>query len=78
MQRCRNGSAYRCTHTAGECLRAHVCHIDKTNTGVHKHAREYKDNHARQEEFWMDGAERHRRCKEWFDVNNLEVAVQWT
>lgn len=44
-------------------------------TQMDKCTNTHKDDHVRQEKFWMDGAEQHRRCKEWSDVNNLEAAV---
>lgn len=47
----------------------------KIQKGMRTCAHEHKDNRVRQEKFWMDGAERPRRCKEWSAVNNLEAAV---
>lgn len=67
MQRHISESTYRCTHVT-----------EHTHMHTRTHTFTHGDNHVRQEKFWVDGAEQHRRCKEWSDVNNLEVAVQWT
>lgn len=56
-------------HTHTDTVHGH------TETKTHTHTDLSKDNHVRQEKFWMDGAEQRRRCKECPDVNNLEVAV---